>query len=313
MTDLCARFVRSITASIKSPFAVRKINELVKGTRVYVDLETTGLGTYKCQIIQIAACTDNNMKKFERWIVPTIPIESEASKVTGITMESLSKLEKENKTTTLEKSLSDFSDWLKMIDDPITLIAYNGFAFDFMVLINEMIRSKVNPVDFFAQSGVTMFVDPYIFAKSSLDTTSLVRNNHGKPSFKLGDIHSSLLGKHIDGAHNAVADTEGLSAVCNHELFKGLGADKNSTKDVAQFCMRIVEERKRIQYLNTLHMYSSALKLKSVPLPSILPNESNLSNLSNLSIGTKRSIDSIDSIEADIDEIVPSGKRMKRV
>jgi hypothetical protein len=40
-----------------------------------------------------------------------------------------------------------------------------------------------------------------------------------KPSYKLGDVHESLLGCTLDGAHDALVDTIGLEKVCSHEKF----------------------------------------------------------------------------------------------
>jgi DNA polymerase III epsilon subunit-like protein len=52
-------------------------------THIFFDLETTGLGK-DCDIVQIAAVHENG-KTFNRYIIPEVDIEEDATKINGIT------------------------------------------------------------------------------------------------------------------------------------------------------------------------------------------------------------------------------------
>ncbi|KAF3855163.1 hypothetical protein F7725_023218 [Dissostichus mawsoni] len=53
-------------------------------TIVFFDLETTGLDTKSCDIVQLAANCENY--DFNRYILPGIPIEDGATEVNGLTV-----------------------------------------------------------------------------------------------------------------------------------------------------------------------------------------------------------------------------------
>ncbi|KAI4796261.1 hypothetical protein KUCAC02_027870 [Chaenocephalus aceratus] len=65
-------------------FSFHSCRWLGRGTIVFFDLETTGLPTKSCHIVQLAASCENTI--FNRYILPGIPFELVATKVNGFTV-----------------------------------------------------------------------------------------------------------------------------------------------------------------------------------------------------------------------------------
>ncbi|XP_069129806.1 uncharacterized protein [Argopecten irradians] len=118
-------------------------------TNITFDLETTGLirGQTMPQITQIAAHVVDTGEVYNSYILPTIPIEEEASKVTGISINSNGELianENKKDTFSIADGLQNFCEFLEKYQNPI-LIAHNGRRFDFPVIVNA--AKKVNKLD----------------------------------------------------------------------------------------------------------------------------------------------------------------------
>ena len=92
---------------------------------VFIDLETTGFGK-KADIIQIAAKTNTNC--FNKYVIPTVEIDLDASKVTGITFNfgtnKMYARRVEVEPVQLHKALLDLIDFIKEHNQPI-LIGHN--------------------------------------------------------------------------------------------------------------------------------------------------------------------------------------------
>lgn len=195
----------------------------------YFDLEATGLSRWHDKITQIGvtATLDTGTEciilgEFETLVKTDRIIHPEASKLTGITNEML----KDAPTT--QKSLHDLIYWLKELrtktecknENPnITLIAYNGINYDFPMLFSEFERWGMSAYVRLSSCGIDYLLDPLLWATKHIDTTCLLRKASGKCSFKLGDVHNAIIGNEIQNAHQALADTQGLMNICQHQTF----------------------------------------------------------------------------------------------
>ncbi|XP_034091970.1 exonuclease DPD1, chloroplastic/mitochondrial-like isoform X2 [Gymnodraco acuticeps] len=189
-----------------------------QGTIVFFDLETTGLHTRSCHIVQLAASCENT--PFNSYILPGIPIEYGATEVNGLTVSYgrlLLKGEPVN-TEPLYSSLQSFIDYLGRFPGPVLLAAHNSRGFDEIVL-----RRVLEMCSLFEQfkKVVSGFVD----------TLPLSRKLHPQlDCFKQPNlVHYFLGGKY--NAHNAVEDSKQLE-----ELFNYWNPDND---DISEFTSRI--------------------------------------------------------------------------
>ncbi|XP_033763432.1 uncharacterized protein LOC117344711 [Pecten maximus] len=112
-------------------------------------LETTGLirGQAMPHITQITARVVDSSEPFNSYILPTIAIEEEAAKITGIHRNSSGELivngNKKDAVST-QDGLNHFCKFLEKHENPI-LIAHNGRKFDFPVLVTA--AKSVNMLD----------------------------------------------------------------------------------------------------------------------------------------------------------------------
>jgi len=198
---------------------------------LYFDLETTGLSKWNDRIVQIGATAvlrkstgiTVRLGDFETFVKSTIDIQTNASRITGITSKQL------NTAPPIDKALSLWSKWLanlkrenELLAVPVTLIAYNGVNFDFPLLLMEMHRANIPSSIFFKTHNIGYLLDPYQWAKKHLNTEGLIRNAAGSYSFTLSNIYKSLTGMDLNNAHTALADTEGLELVCGKPEFAGM-------------------------------------------------------------------------------------------
>lgn len=185
-------------------------------TVIHFDLECTGLSTASCRIVQIGAvATDSTGQThtFDTLVHADRPMEPGASRVTGIKDMDLVGQPR------IKEALLMFFNFVNSIKGTKRILcAYNGFKYDFLVLLAEMARNQMDVSTF----NVDFLIDPLSWAKSSLDTTGLIRKASGNASFKLGDLHMALCGATLDGAHDALVDCYGLQRVCDHEKFKAM-------------------------------------------------------------------------------------------
>ncbi|KAI4796256.1 hypothetical protein KUCAC02_027865 [Chaenocephalus aceratus] len=106
-----------------------------QGTIVFFDLETTGLRTKSCHIVQLAASCKNII--FNCYILPGIPIEYGATEVNGLTV-SDGQLFLHGEPVSIEplySSLQSFIDYLGSFPGPVLLAAHNSRRFDEIVLM----------------------------------------------------------------------------------------------------------------------------------------------------------------------------------
>ncbi|XP_023209136.1 uncharacterized protein LOC111612316 [Xiphophorus maculatus] len=169
---------------------------------VFIDLETTGLDTSRCDITQLAAVCEESV--FNKYTVPQQNIDKGATEVTGFRVQSgrLFLHDSPVETVPIDDLLTSFIDFLRSFRRPVVLAAHNVMRFDAPVLTRVMKK-----YDLFLQfqQVVSGFLDTFLLSKrlfpgiSGYSQVSLVRN---------------FLGKSYD-AHNAEEDAKMLQELYN--------------------------------------------------------------------------------------------------
>nr|XP_040019533.1 uncharacterized protein LOC120809641 isoform X1 [Gasterosteus aculeatus aculeatus]XP_040019534.1 uncharacterized protein LOC120809641 isoform X1 [Gasterosteus aculeatus aculeatus] len=170
---------------------------------VFIDLETTGLNTSVCDIIQLSAVCGKRV--FNAYILPTCELTQDVEQVTGFTV-SDGKLFRNGvptSTVPLADALASFLDFLRSFGGHVRLAAHNAKWFDARVLTRELQRLKLLP-EF--QQVVSGFVDTLPLAR---------RLKPGLDRYTQKNLVSHFLGQSYDG-HNAVADATMLQELFNH-------------------------------------------------------------------------------------------------
>ncbi|XP_077592600.1 DNA polymerase III subunit epsilon-like [Stigmatopora nigra] len=176
---------------------------MMPSTTVFFDLETTGLDTNKCDIIQMAAVCGSQV--FNTYCVPRSPITEEASGLTGFSVENGRLLRHgwSMPTVPLQQALESFVEFLSSFQGTtVYLAAHNARRFDAPVL-NRALK------EFYLTEKFARVVSNY------LDTFLLSKRLFCNfPSYSLKNLVNHFLGKSYD-AHNALDDAKVLQ-----ELFK---------------------------------------------------------------------------------------------
>ena len=186
------------------------------------DLETTGLSTVNDDIIQIgiSSLIDGVAgETFNVLVKPKKPIPSIVTRITGIT----------NEDVETAKSLQHVLPHLKaymnrlggLVADRV-LVGYNIFRFDVPLLFNNITRTSHNASDFLKSLRLSSAVDLLPYARKNLETTDLKRNKYGACSYKLGDVYAALFNKPLDGAHDALIDTQAVCDFLGHAQFQAI-------------------------------------------------------------------------------------------
>jgi DNA polymerase III epsilon subunit-like protein len=92
-------------------------------------------------ITQIGAMEIESGNQFSTYVLPKIPIDSEAEEITGITCDGTSVFVRENKVTavSIREAIVNFLNWLRAFGQAGTiLVAHNGRVFDFRVLAHAV-------------------------------------------------------------------------------------------------------------------------------------------------------------------------------
>ncbi|KAI9546507.1 hypothetical protein NQZ68_026728 [Dissostichus eleginoides] len=174
-----------------------------QGTIVFFDLETTGLHTKSCHIVQLAASCDNII--FNRYILPGIPIEYGATEVNGLTVSDGCLLLHGEPVSTmpLYYSLTSFIDYIGSFLCPVLLAAHNAWGFDQIVLMRVL--EKFSLFEQFNQV-VSGFVDTLPLSKNLYPELDYFNQPYLVRYF--------LGGKY--NAHNAVEDVKQLEKLFNY-------------------------------------------------------------------------------------------------
>ncbi|XP_060699803.1 uncharacterized protein LOC132827212 isoform X1 [Hemiscyllium ocellatum] len=168
-----------------------------KETRVFFDLETTGLGRY-CDIVQLSAVSGE--KIFNKYIVPKKPMSKRAEKVTGIqVIDGILYLRGKSQTTcSLQDAMTAFLKFLQSLDRPL-LIGHNIWRFDSPIILRAWKRLSMK--DQFA-GCVTGFLDTLWLAKEVIPRSEV-------SSYRQCHLVRAIIGEDYE-AHNAIEDVKSL-------------------------------------------------------------------------------------------------------
>lgn len=222
---------------------------------VILDLETTGLSIYEDKIIQLGAIVyqettvldEGNI--FNAYIRPHgKKISEKISQITGITQDFV----RENGIS-LEEAWRNFDLWIQYHlnkrnhsnKSSIIFIAHNGKNYDFPLLDREVIRlrnqkllldkmstnyglyswSKEKSYDLYLLDSLEMFKDNVLW--------EIINKQHGllKPAkLNLGFLHEYIVGKKLEGAHNAISDIQGIQTIFNSQIMSNIWKDIGNKK-----------------------------------------------------------------------------------
>ncbi|XP_061780829.1 DNA polymerase III subunit epsilon-like [Nerophis lumbriciformis] len=131
-------------------------------TVVFFDLETTGLDTQVCDIVQISAVYAERV--FNAYTVPRCDITKEAARLTGfsVTDGALFLHGQPVSTVPLHQALVSFIDFLRSFCGPVYLAAHNANRFDAPVL-NRVLKEFSLLEQF--QRVVPRFLDTFLLSK----------------------------------------------------------------------------------------------------------------------------------------------------
>lgn len=173
---------------------------------VYVDLETSGRCHRYCEILQIAAISEEH-GSFNTYIKPTRFISKAASIVNHLTFKygSLRYKNEVVETVSIQEALLKFLTFLEKHND-VVLLAHNA-SFDLRFLAQNLKKQKLL-LQF--ESAVTGIVETLgVFRRTYPKKKNPTLANH-----KQDTLSKFLLGKEYEfEAHNAVADVETLKAI----------------------------------------------------------------------------------------------------
>ncbi|XP_041853380.1 DNA polymerase III PolC-type-like [Melanotaenia boesemani] len=183
-------------------------------TIVFFDLETTGLDTSVCDIIQLAAVCEERV--FNGYTLPRQTLTESATQVTGFTVRpgGLFLHGRPVNTTPLYDVLTSFMAFLRSFRRPVLLAAHNARRFDAPVL-TRVLRKHSLLQEF--QQVVSGFLDTFLMSKNLYRSVA----SHSQES-----LVRHFLGKSYN-AHNAVEDAKMLQ-----ELYK---AWRPNQWDVSRF------------------------------------------------------------------------------
>lgn len=212
----------------------------------YLDFETTDRTPATCRIVQIGvdlyradekdASKVYRAEPFSTLVKADQPMNEDAAKLTGITDIKLCQ------ASPVSKVLLQFLQWLDQERGglPVVLIAHNGIEFDFVILFNEMWRWGLHPYVTLKKYGVVMLFDTLKWCRVHIPSHRLIKNDKGIASYKLGDIHESLLKCRFEDAHTALADCMAMKRIMETPYIQSMNpqitvADGHSCMHIKDF------------------------------------------------------------------------------
>lgn len=180
---------------------------------VTFDLETTGVEPATDRIVQIAVVKMNNdgtVEKKKVLLNPTVPIPKEASDVHGITDEMV------KNCPTFKQVGKSLYNYIEGCD----LSGYNIIGFDLPMLVEELLRAEVQ----FNFDDVRIIDVMYIYKKLNPRTLSA--------------CYLQYTGKELDGAHDAMIDTDATVEVLEEMMKQESELQGMSLDDLHNFVER---------------------------------------------------------------------------
>ena len=186
--------------------------------KIYIDFETTGVDPYRARVIQIGAFTrfEGVEYTYMAYINPGIHIPPSSTKIHGITNS------KVQTSPTFRQGIMMFIDWVKKYkqnNDSISLVTYNGFRYDFIILLHEMQMCDLPLYALLKSNGISIFEDTYVFMKKMYPTELVPRRKNGVPTYTLSRIYEATFNEKFADAHDALADTKALYRLCQHDIY----------------------------------------------------------------------------------------------
>ncbi|CAC5358290.1 unnamed protein product [Mytilus coruscus] len=246
----------------------------VDGTKckVFFDLETTGLGRNN-DIIQIAAKTNSN--SFNRYVIPRVDIQIEASKITGITYShGTNKMYVRGEIVepvSLHKALLDFIHFLKEQNQPI-ILGHNICNFDIPIIV-----SKLKECNLFSTFCETV--------KGFLDTMKVARKcipKNDAENLKQQTLVKQFVGENYS-ANNGIEDVDSLKTLYDRTFTSLVKSD-----DVFS-----------VLYHNCMESYSNLLKNKIVSRPVCMQLAKDGISLKHLKLASVRDVNGLKFVLQD--------------
>ncbi|XP_034444939.1 DNA polymerase III PolC-type-like [Hippoglossus hippoglossus] len=179
-------------------------------TIVFFDLETTGLDTNVCDIIQLSAVCGERL--FNVYTLPFRAISEDTTRVNGFTVSNGGLFLRGNLlyTTPVYEALTSFIAFLQSFHRPVLLAAHNAKGFDAPILTRVLLQNHLLQ-EF--QQVVSGYLDTLLLSKWLYPNL---------PRHSQQFMVSHFLGRSYD-AHNAVEDARMLQ-----ELYKIWNPDQKS-------------------------------------------------------------------------------------
>ena len=188
--------------------------------RVYVDFEATGRVPQLEHIIQIGATSRVGEKtyEFEELARPKKHVSDEICTITGLNRGDI------EMASPVDAVLERFFQFLSGIPaESLTLVAYNGFAYDFPLLYHNCIKYGLSYSTMVTRCRILQHQDPLIWLRKQAKHACMLRTRSGRASFKLGDVYEAMFSERFDDAHTALADARAMARVCEEpEHVKGM-------------------------------------------------------------------------------------------
>lgn len=219
------------------------------------DLETTGLDVRTNEIVQIAVVIANSErgKQYSSLVLPSGPIPQEASNVHGFTREVLL----EHGARPFPEVWAECEEWLHETlaseTRPVVWAAHNGNRFDVPILRRCVHEATGGESSLLSHPRAT-FVDTLVMARSAMPKRARELPPSARP-YTLGSLYESASGSALDGAHDALVDTEALARVWRW-LVEDKGAEGHSTQWAAGAKGDLSPFQAHLQY----HGYPQAAK-----------------------------------------------------
>ena len=182
------------------------IENSIPTTKIYFDLETTGLGQH-AEITQLSAWYSKEAT-FNRYIMPSRNTEKFASEITDLCIKHVRGhrrmflKDKEVETVTSQADLIDFIQWLGNVPgDKKVLVAHNCKAFDMRILLRTLTENNFLPK---FKTKCAGFVDTLPLLRAELP---------GRKSYKLQLVYKDVAGGSDFESHNARADAKALATI----------------------------------------------------------------------------------------------------
>ncbi|KAK3084374.1 hypothetical protein FSP39_012417 [Pinctada imbricata] len=196
--------IEAIPEAVPKPTfnAVSKLKNM-SPTYIVFDLETTGLIRQGIMphITQIAAVEMHSGNQFTCYVLPKVPIEASAEKVTGIVFDGTDLFVNGQKVDalTISDAIGKLLEWLGQFNT-VVLVAHNGRVFDFRVISHAvMLLGKHDE-----------FIDKI---DGLVDSLSMIRSCHKNlKSYKQECLALHFCGETYD-AHDALEDVKMLSKI----------------------------------------------------------------------------------------------------